>query len=781
MSEDKSKSMREGSMDRRIIEIFYNTYKNSIRTINTLENKLLQESYSYERWYSSLQEKSQTIRELYTENEELYGLAIEQMLRDSEQLTEPVAQTYLTHIDFFMSEGYRDYGAVMPVLNLLIPFYERRNAKEQIFDCYFFKALAIMETRNYPEAAEWFMRALGVYGDLYECTEDYRQFRMMCAYFERLLALCMQEHTDQEQILQAYSSAREVWIERVPEGFLTDKKKSAADSILRTLAGSAVYFAKMRGEEPLPQLLHILSEEYETVGESSYAVSLMMHKIQWMDGQIDQEQYVSCLMSLYQKAQEQFKDGYTYDAEEFNILFDDELADEEFDGAKLFYTNPSFQYVYFVIPELLEHASGQLTTQTLWAEIQRYYTGLPYINGQSVIDYLIERHLKMILPYSADVPYIGAEEPTNFLLGDIFVHRQCCTAIHSLMVSELAETIMEYLVKNHPEEAKQLFENEWEIFGGGEGLIKAAKTAGMCHDTGKIYCTDIINLQARHIQDTEFAMIKEHPRCGASILRESPVLRVYADVAEGHHKTYDGTGGYPVDFDNTASPIRGLIDLITICDSIDAATDGLGRNYTRAKTFHQVLGELKQGAGRRYNDRIVALMAQDEQLIAQIEDEVGARRAQLQYKVYRLFVERGVTFDRKDEKYVRSCMGGDLKHIAAFYEGTREELAYVYHNSRRYRYLLTNGRGRVFGVIFAQPAESGSPESGLDITHVLVDRNYRRQGCGSMLVSHLVDMAYSRGIYRIYMPEVVEGHYDKFGWRNGFEQCDREGYLLRRL
>ncbi len=768
-------------MDRRIIEIFYNTYKNSIRTINNLENRLLQESYSYERWYSFLQEKSQTIRELYTENEELYGLAIEQMQRDPEQLTDAVAQTYLTHIDFFLSEGYRDYGVVMPVLNLLIPFYEKKGAKEQLLDCYFFKGIAIMEVRNYQEAAEWFSRAMDVYGDLYDCREDFRQFRLMCAYYYRLLALRMQEHTDQEQVLQAYHGAYEVWIQRTPEHFLTDKKKSAIRSILRTLAGSAAYFAGMRGEEPLPQLVSILSEEYEDSGEDSYAVSQMMHRLQWSDGQIDKAQYVSCLLSLYKRAQEQFKDGYTYGMIEFNLLFDDELPDEEFDTGTLFYVNPSFQYVYFVIPELMEYASGQVQRQALWTDIQRYYTELPYIGGESVIDYLIENHMKRLMSYGGEVPYIGTEEPTNFLLGDIFVHRQCCTAIHSLMVSELAQTIMEYLVTNHPEETRQLFAREWEIFGDGEGLIRAAKTAGMCHDTGKIYCTDIINLQSRHIQDAEFAMIKKHPSCGAAILRESPVLKVYADVAEGHHKTYDGTGGYPADFDNTASPIRSLIDLITICDSIDAATDGLGRNYTRAKTFHQVLGELKQGAGRRYNDKLVALIAQDEQLVATIEEQVGAKRAQLQYKVYRLFVEREITFDRKDEKYVRSCMRGDLKNIAAFYEGTKEELAYVYHNSRRYRYLLTNGRGRVFGVIFAQQAESGSPESGLDITHVLVDKEYRRQGCGSMLVSHLVDMAYSRGIYRIYMPEVTEGHYDKFGWRNGFERCDREGYLLRRL
>ena len=50
------------------------------------------------------------------------------------------------------------------------------------------------------------------------------------------------------------------------------------------------------------------------------------------------------------------------------------------------------------------------------------------------------------------------------------------------------------------------------------------------------------------------------------------VFEPYIDVILGHHKTYDGKGGYPADFDNTASSKRILIDLITIADCTDAAT-----------------------------------------------------------------------------------------------------------------------------------------------------------------------------------------------------------------
>ena len=60
----------------------------------------------------------------------------------------------------------------------------------------------------------------------------------------------------------------------------------------------------------------------------------------------------------------------------------------------------------------------------------------------------------------------------------------------------------------------------------------------------------------------------------------------------GHHKTYDGKGGYPLEFDNLNSKYKSAIDLISISDSIDAATDVLGRNYANGKNFYSLLDEL---------------------------------------------------------------------------------------------------------------------------------------------------------------------------------------------
>ena len=102
----------------------------------------------------------------------------------------------------------------------------------------------------------------------------------------------------------------------------------------------------------------------------------------------------------------------------------------------------------------------------------------------------------------------------------------------------------------------------------------------------------------------------------------------------GHHKFYDGSAGYPAEFDNTQSEYRVIIDIITICDCIDAATDYLGRNYKNAKTFDEVLRELIAGKRVRYNPDLVELIENSETVQNEIRELVEKSRSELMYHAY---------------------------------------------------------------------------------------------------------------------------------------------------
>ena len=96
-------------------------------------------------------------------------------------------------------------------------------------------------------------------------------------------------------------------------------------------------------------------------------------------------------------------------------------------------------------------------------------------------------------------------------------------------------------------------------------------------------------------------------------------MQQYADIAAGHHKTYDGLYGYPHEFDYYRTPNKIFIDLVRICDSFDAATDYLGRSYAKNKTFEQVLKELQMGSGACYSKEMTDLIVKSPSLQQELE------------------------------------------------------------------------------------------------------------------------------------------------------------------
>lgn len=206
-------------------------------------------------------------------------------------------------------------------------------------------------------------------------------------------------------------------------------------------------------------------------------------------------------------------------------------------------------------------------------------------------------------------------------LEKFLVKRDIPTYIHSVMVADLAKTMATDILANRPE----LFSGVWgysadEVRAHSDEIISFVSQASFFHDIGKTRMGNIINTQTRKIDDFEFGIIKTHPAEGAALVDKVPVLLKFRDVILGHHKFYDGSKGYPESFDNTKSEVRAIIDLVTICDCIDAATDNLGRNYSNKKTVGQVVAEIYDQRGTRYNPAIAEYLFESEALKKQLEE-----------------------------------------------------------------------------------------------------------------------------------------------------------------
>lgn len=767
-------------MEAKDIDLFYNAYKNSISTIHKLELSLLKESYSFEKWSVSLRRKSETIRALYEKNETMIRKHLVPFIRSyrkaPEQMDPEMAEMFMTHVDFFCSEGFRDYQVVVPVLQLLIPYYQGKGNQKRLMDAYYFMGIAIMEMHRYEEAAEYFEKCIAIYQAMKEQLEEYRLSRGLYAYYYRILASVCRTEADQQQIARFQKEALQVWTVEALENSYSRKKIAAIRSTLRSLPGVVLNDRLDQGQDVLPVLWDGIEAEYELQAKQyrdiykvDSRIYVLHHKKAYLSGEISEQDYRALIWKKWELEYECNRKHFEYGVEAFNLLYSQETADENFAVEKLFYMNPSYTYIYYLIPELIRHCPDALVQKEIFSEVKRYYAGFPVMNGEHLVDERIRRQLLTLFMNCQDL------DTTLELLDRIYISRQVMTVIHCAMVSRLSYTMTKAFIRKKPE----IFVGQLgcktveDVIRRQDELVEFAGKAGRCHDLGKIICSDVINLQGRRITDAEFELIREHPMKGAELMDAIPALAPFREIALGHHKSYDGKKGYPEHFDIHASDKKIFMDIIKICDCIDAGTDQLGRNYAKTKEFTIILEEMKQEEGTRYSGVLVDLIAEDPELIRQIEELTRSRRETTYYEIYHRYVEPEVKFRPKDEKYVRLCRVSDLDKLVRINQSSAVRQREMFLQCQGRVFMVLDGYGNAYGYTFV---EKHATEY-LEILEFMIEPESRRQGVGTMLLQEVEHLAKNGGYQKILMPLAEEGHFDKFGWRNGFEKSEFPGFM----
>ena len=776
-------------MNIRDIDEFYNLYKHNIGTMNTLERRQLKESYSYEKWNDLLLKKSAGLRAIYEADREAYNRVLKPYLTDPSLLNEEIARHLLTHVDFFLSENYRDYGVTAPVAEVLIAFFEKEGDILRLAESHFFLAVALSNEQEFAEACEHFSTAIRYYDEVTDLLQPYHVYRLLLSYYFRFLYFCISDTDDIDTIESFYMSASGAW-SKAPRELLSCAKARAFASILRNILFLFFDRSMDRLQAAPPLLERIIREEEEfqeslSAGESyDLAVSYIRTKQFFISGKITRDEYIRKLIELYRHHGNRYKVGYTYGEWNFMMLFDDEVTDENFRATKLFYIDNAFTYTHMLCTELLMRSDSPQLKDQLARSIYRYYLELPQLGGDGCVSPLLVRSFSVLIGYSLDEDLILES------LKNLFVHRTITTAIHSDMVGRLARMIAVRIAEKRPELFMRCFDAKTpaEIRAMSGHIADFAYKAGLCHDIGKLNCTSVVNLQSRPILDEEFARIKNHPADGYELLLKSPVLMDYAMIALSHHITSDGLHGYPLpgmseaDAGEFARHINSrsdkiMIDLISICDSIDAATDALGRNYTTAKTFETVFEELKAGRGTRYNRELLDAMEADEELLGSLTLQISKNRSLAQYEVYRRYIKPYTHFMPLNEKYIRAMEESDLPRILSFPNVDGDAQLALYEECREHSYLIVDGCRDIYGILLSSPLD----EDTLKVRQIYVIPENRRMGYGGELLEHLENNAHGEGFRRILLPDVKKGHYDKFGWRNGYTVSEHTGFLEKRI
>ena len=209
------------------------------------------------------------------------------------------------------------------------------------------------------------------------------------------------------------------------------------------------------------------------------------------------------------------------------------------------------------------------------------------------------------------------------------------TYVHSTMVAHLTRALLRRMIETNPAALIGLLgcKTAAEVQARKPELLQTAYDCGLYHDVGKSAVIMYIDTNSRSLLEEEFCCIQSHPVIGYGLLREAGYEEYLAPAALYHHCFYNGRGGYPREVPPCPQNIKGIVDVLTVADSLDAATDNIGRCYNRAKPLRTLVGELQAQSGTRYAPDVVALF-RDETFCEALAQKLDAERKKVYLQAY---------------------------------------------------------------------------------------------------------------------------------------------------
>jgi len=170
------------------------------------------------------------------------------------------------------------------------------------------------------------------------------------------------------------------------------------------------------------------------------------------------------------------------------------------------------------------------------------------------------------------------------------------------IVSRVIESCDPYTA-GHQQRVAELARLVGENIGLTEDMVERLYFNGLLHDIGKISIPTSILTKPGELAEEEWALIRAHTKQGYNILKDVNLPWPVADVALQHHERLDGSG-YPDGI--TGDKISLEVSILAVCDVVEAMSSH--RPYRPARTTMDILKELEDGRGTKYNASVVDVM-----------------------------------------------------------------------------------------------------------------------------------------------------------------------------
>ena len=142
-------------------------------------------------------------------------------------------------------------------------------------------------------------------------------------------------------------------------------------------------------------------------------------------------------------------------------------------------------------------------------------------------------------------------------------------------------------------------------------LLSHAEECGLFCNFGMIKMNCGRLLRMRSLFESEDRMVRLHTVSGYDDLRERRSTEHLAEAALGHHRYYDGTGGYPERYVRNDSPSRMMTDVVAAAAFAAEKAEELcaGTHAGNDNAAEEIVRGILEGGGRRFSPLVAACLA----------------------------------------------------------------------------------------------------------------------------------------------------------------------------
>jgi HD-GYP domain-containing protein (c-di-GMP phosphodiesterase class II) len=173
-------------------------------------------------------------------------------------------------------------------------------------------------------------------------------------------------------------------------------------------------------------------------------------------------------------------------------------------------------------------------------------------------------------------------------------------------LTKIVSHVMEFYDRYTADHLQRVAKLAWltgENMGLAEDVVERLYFNGLLHDIGKISIPKSILAKPGELAEEEWAIIRAHTKQGYHILKDRKLPWPAADVALRHHERLDGSG-YPNGIAGDELSLE--ISILAVCDVVEAMSSH--RPYRPRRTKADILRELTDGRGKKYNTSVVDMM-----------------------------------------------------------------------------------------------------------------------------------------------------------------------------